>query len=405
MFLLNVLGLLIAVSAYIGLRLLPALPIGPILRAVAIAVLCLPVALAATGIIARFLGHRRARLLMWAGSLTLGWVSTLFVLTVLRELVLAVGALAAAHPVYGLIRTGSAVAVPALAALATLLGLRSVLGRPRLLEIPIPLSGLPKGLHGFRIAQISDLHIGATIRRGYVRRIVERVNRLDADLIAITGDLVDGSVEELAPHAAPLAGLRSRHGAWFVTGNHEYYSGVQPWIAQLRRLGIHVLLNEHVVLRHGAAMLLLAGITDPVAQAFDPRQRSDPQAALRGAPEHIHPRILLAHRPGSALLAEPAGFDLQLSGHTHGGQFWPWNLVVRYREPLSIGLDRLNRMWVYTSRGTGFWGPPLRLGVPAEITLLRLVPAEEATAVSVGEPQAEQERLRAAGAPAVHHRP
>jgi hypothetical protein len=217
--------------------------------------------------------------------------------------------------------------------------------------------------------------VSNTLRRGHVERVVRRINALAPDLVAITGDLVDGRVADLASEVAPLAGLASRHGSWFVTGNHEYYSGVNAWITELRRLGMHVLLNEHAVIRHGAAALLLAGVTDTQAAAFDPSQLSDPRAALRGAPAQVRPRILLAHRPRSALAAAEAGFDLQLSGHTHGGQFWPWNLLVRYREPLALGLDRWQGLWVYTSRGTGYWGPPQRLGVPAEITRLRLTRA------------------------------
>jgi len=234
---------------------------------------------------------------------------------------------------------------------------------------------LPTGLHGFSIAQISDVHVGPTIKRAFVETIVQRVNDVGADMIAVTGDLVDGSVQQLATHTAPLAGLTARHGVYFVTGNHEYYSGEPAWSQEIRRLGLRVLKNEHVVLKHNGASLVLAGVTDYSAHHFDPAQRSDPAAALLGAPDDAGAKVLLAHQPSSAMAAATAGFDVQISGHTHGGQFWPWNLFVHLFQPFSSGLHQLQGLWLYVSRGTGYWGPPNRFGVPSEITRIRLVPA------------------------------
>jgi predicted MPP superfamily phosphohydrolase len=242
-------------------------------------------------------------------------------------------------------------------------------------DVEVPIRNLPAALQGFTIAQISDIHVGPTIKQHYLRAIVDRVNGLQADVVAITGDLVDGSVQQLADHTAPLAQLRARHGVYFVTGNHEYYSDAVAWVAEVRRLGLTVLMNEHVVLQHDGAPLVLAGVTDYTAHHFDPAQRSDPQAALQNAPADSHVNILLAHQPRSATAASDAGFDLQLSGHTHGGQFFPWNLFVPMQQPYVAGLNKLHDLWIYTSRGTGYWGPPKRLLAPSEITRLRLVAA------------------------------
>jgi len=337
--------------------------------------LLMPMTLLARSVRSQPLADRLA----WAGSLAMGLFSSLFVLTLLRDLAwLALGLAGLVLPVlqaggFATFERDSAAAVPLLGLLATALGLWNARRTAAVVEVDVPIAGLPAALHGFTIAQISDIHVGPTIKAPYLRRIVDSVNRLRADMVAVTGDLVDGSVRELAAHVAPLAELQSRHGTFFVTGNHEYYSGAAGWVTELRRIGLRVLMNEHVVVRHDGAEMIVAGVTDFSAHHFDPAQRSDPLAALAGAPDAAGTRVLLAHQPRSADAAERAGFDLQLSGHTHGGQFWPWNLFVPLQQPFTAGLNRLRRLWVYTSRGTGYWGPPKRFGAPSEITRLRLV--------------------------------
>jgi predicted MPP superfamily phosphohydrolase len=369
-------ALLALLHVYIGMRLLPALPLdapGRLIGAIALLISCvlLPMGMAARYVMRQPWADRLA----WAGYLTMSIFSSLFLLTLLRDIVLGISAFILSPVVYAGVVTDSAIAVLGLTAFATLIGLANALRRARIVDVDVPMENLPAALHGFTIAQITDIHVGPTIKRGYLDSIVDAVNGLKADMIAVTGDLVDGSVLELASHTAPLARLAARHGAYFVTGNHEYYSGERAWTAELRRLGMNVLMNEHVVLSHGGAMLIVAGVTDYGAHHFDSAQRSDPAAALAGAPADVQHRILLAHQPRSAPAAAAAGFHLQLSGHTHGGQFWPWNFFVRLQQPFTAGLDRLGKLWVYTSTGTGYWGPPNRFGVPSEITRLRLVPA------------------------------
>ena len=323
------------------------------------------------------LGHRTTRAVTWLAWAGMGFSSTLLILTLIRELVM-LGTLAVDLVWPGWLDLAawhrqSALVVAMLGFLVTLLGFSNARRTAAITRVSIPISNLPSALHGFTIAQISDIHVGPTIRRDYLRRIVAAVNRQQPDMVAITGDLVDGSVRELAPHVAPLQDLVSRHGSYFVTGNHEYYSGAHAWIAELRRLGIKVLLNTHVELDHQGATAIIAGVTDYSAGHFDPAHRSDPRVAIAGAPSHAAVKILLAHQPRSAPAAAEAGFDLQLSGHTHGGQFMPWNFFVRLQQPFVAGLDRLGQLWVYTSRGTGYWGPPKRFGAPSEITLIELV--------------------------------
>lgn len=368
---LTIFGLL---HTYIGMRLLPAMPIPANWLWVGILWLAISFVLVPAGLLSRAIKRQPlADRIAWIGLLATGMFSSLLVLTVLRDLTLAVGALLGLYS--DAFSAWSAQAVLLLAFLATLIGLINARRIARVVDIDVPIAGLPDALHGFTIAQISDVHVGPTIKRDYLDAIVNTVNDLEVDLIAVTGDLVDGSVHQLAPHTAPLARLESRYGSYFVTGNHEYYSNAHAWIDEMRRLGLIVLMNEHVVLTHQGAPLLLAGVTDYTAHHFDVSHRSDPHRALAGAPEDVAVKVLLAHQPRSAAAAADAGFDLQLSGHTHGGQFFPWNFFVPLQQPYTAGLKRLRSLWVYTSRGTGYWGPPKRLGAPSEITRLRLVPA------------------------------
>ena len=378
---LRLITIVVLVHVYIGWRLIADLPFGAGAAIAMIFLLVLSASAMPFGEFARRNKHSpMSDHLAGAGFVAMGFFSSLLVLTLLRELTLLAAAaasiwLSGQEALLHQLHVWSAAAVPVVALFLTFVGFINARRRAVVRNVDVPIAGLPAQLHGFSIVQISDIHVGTTIKNGYVSRIVDAVNALDADMIAITGDLVDGSVQRLSSHTQPLRQLAARHGTFFVTGNHEYYSGANAWIAEMRRLGLSVLLNEHVVLEHDGEAVVIAGVTDYSAHHFDPAQRSDPAAAIAGAPTSAGVRVLLAHQPRSAFAAAKAGFDVQLSGHTHGGQFFPWNLLVKLVEPFAAGLHRLDSLWVYVSRGTGYWGPPKRFGAPSEITRLRLVPA------------------------------
>jgi predicted MPP superfamily phosphohydrolase len=242
---------------------------------------------------------------------------------------------------------------------------------PRVKRVSVPVDGLHPDLDGFRIVQISDVHIGAGIQERFVERIAARVNELEGDVVAITGDLADGLVNEYSSALAPFESVKTRYGIFYVTGNHEYYWGVNSWVDAIRAAGIRPLLNEHQTIRHGAADLVIGGVTDLSGHHFAEAHRTDPRRAFEGSPEGAF-RLLLAHQPQSAKGAVEQNVDLQLSGHTHGGQYFPFNLLIRFFQPIVSGLHRVEQMWLYVSPGTGYWGPPTRLGVPGEITVLEL---------------------------------
>ena len=294
----------------------------------------------------------------WVGYATMSVFSILLVLVVTSDLVRLSLRIVSATV------SGRTMSFATLAAAAVLAFVGFVQARrPRVVSVKIPVAGAD--LDGYRIVQWSDVHIGPTIQRRFVESLVRRTNALNADAIVITGDLVDGHVEDLRHAIAPLRDLRARDGVFVVTGNHEYYWRASEWVKEFARLGMTFLENEHRVVRNG---LVIAGVTDPAGRET---HTSDLTAALAGAPRDAF-RVLLAHRPQVAQDASRNGVHLQLSGHTHGGQFFPFNLLIRWFQPVVAGLHRVGDTLLYVSRGTGYWGPPSRLGVGGEITVIEL---------------------------------
>jgi hypothetical protein len=362
---------------YLALRLvlLPQLP-SPYAEAAVTALVVLGILLFTRPFLERFLGARLAGALAWP---TFFWMGASFLLLVVLVGTDAVLSLAGgAAWAIGDPRSSASVSYRAEAAFVILGALVAsicaavlALGPPALRAIELPLPDLPEELDGFRIVQLSDLHIGPLRGRRFAESLVSRVNSRSADLVAVTGDLVDGSVERLASEVLPLARLESRHGTFFVSGNHEYFSRIDPWLAVVRDLGWRVLRNERVTIRHGEAGLDVAGVDDHLAHHYGNGHGQDVAAALADR-DRARPVVLLAHHPNAFDEAAELGVSLQLSGHTHGGQIWPFRYLVRLSTPYVAGVFRRGRSTLYVSRGTGFWGPPMRLFHPGEITEITL---------------------------------
>ncbi|WP_224367970.1 metallophosphoesterase [Hyalangium versicolor] len=312
------------------------------------------------------------QVLYWTSMLWLGTFGLLLSAVLVADIVGAVWGLVGSVPEAQVFARGKAVAVLVVVVPALAFAFLTARGRARVERLTVPVKRLGQGLHGVRVVQISDIHIGPTLDRHFLRRVVEQVNALEPDIVAVTGDLVDGSVRTLRDEVAPLSGLRAPLGVYYVTGNHEYYHGGAAWAAEVARLGLTVLHNEHRVVERSEARLVVAGVTDHEGGRIDAAHACRPDLALAGAPEDV-PRLLLAHQPRTAFLARGLDVDLQLSGHTHGGQIFPFMFFVKLQQPVIRGLATIAGIRVYTSRGTGYWGPPMRLGPAPEITELTLV--------------------------------
>ena len=362
--------------AYFWMRLVrdTALP-APWSTLATVAIVLLALSLPATVILARGL-QRPVALLAWLAFSWLGLLFLLFVTLLISDVVSAGFSLhaliggaapdAERRQLLARIFAGTATTFAAgTAVAAAFAALRPV----QVKDVSVTLSRLPKALDGFSIVAISDVHLGPTIGADFMRSVVERINALSPDLVAIVGDLVDGSVDELRESAAPLAGLRAREGVFFVTGNHEYYSGAEAWMKHLGTLGIRALQNERVSVRRDGATFELAGTHDLQGRSFG--MGHDLDRALSGRDPTL-PLVLLSHQPKTFPESAQKGVDLQISGHTHGGQIWPFGFLVRLQQGFLAGLSRVGEAQLYVSRGTGYWGPPMRLGAPAEISRIVL---------------------------------
>lgn len=321
----------------------------------------------------------------WIGYVSLGFLSFVFVALVFRDVALLLGfggqklfsLFSSAPQTFDvakrefLLQTTN-LGVLGVAGTLTAYGVYEARKKPGIVNVDIPIAKLPQEFDGFRIVQISDIHAGLTIKRDFIETIAEEIKKLSPDLIAFTGDMADGSVPHLKNDLQPLAEVYAPHGKFFVTGNHEYYSGADQWVAHARDMGYDVLMNEHRMVTKNGASFVLAGVTDYGGGGFSPAHKSDPTKALAGAPADSA-KILLAHQPRTLFHVNDLDLDLVLMGHTHGGQFFPWNLVATIGQPFIKGLNKYNdRTWAYVSKGTGYWGPPVRVGARSEITVLTL---------------------------------
>lgn len=306
--------------------------------------------------------------LAWSGNILMGVWSTFILLSLPMDLLVFFTRLFThldfTQHEASIVTLGAAVTV-------CVVGLKIVLGGPKIQRIFPEIPLLPTSLKGLKIIQISDLHIGALIRKNYIGSIVERVNQENPDLIFITGDISDAKTEDILPELETLSGLKAALGVFFVTGNHEYYWDGQRLIADLTARGFTPMINENRILDYKGKRLLIAGVTDPMAAQVSPKDAPDlPKASLTS--QTVDLKILLAHRPDVCFQASDLGFDLQFSGHTHAGQFFPFSLLMPVAHKYYRGLHRVGNLWLYVNRGTGFWGPPNRFGSSSEITVVIL---------------------------------
>ena len=382
MFFAVVIVVLLLIHGYVAWRIIPIIGISFFQSIVAYTVIFLFSLMPLLPILLRMSGSESKIIdrLSLLGYTSLGFFTLSFIIFVTKDFIfqlypLIEGLFHTKQPVdyskRDFLKKSVSIAMIGLAGTGTGFGFYSSRKGPTVINQDVFLESLPPGFENFTIAQISDLHVGPTIKRPYVENVFEKIAFQNPDLIVITGDLVDGSVKYLSPELEPFKDMIAPYGTYFVTGNHEYYSGAEPWLDETDKLGMKNLINTNEIISKSGDEIAIAGITDLNAHQINLSHKSDPERALASLPKDIT-KIVLAHQPNSIHAVHKVGADLQLSGHTHGGQFWPFTYPVKLASTYLAGYYDHFGTKIYVNRGTGYWGPPLRIGVPAEITMISL---------------------------------
>ncbi|MBL7717096.1 MAG: metallophosphoesterase [Bdellovibrionales bacterium] len=320
------------------------------------------------------------RFTQWYSYIGMGFIAMLAFSALFRDLFLVVGTWAEKLLQSGpldeskrdFLRNSTSVGAWALAWTGTSVGFYQALRKPQVKTVKIPFEALHKDLQGLTIAQISDVHVGPTIHLDTIEGLVRQLEEIQADILVFTGDAVDGTVDQLAQHFEPFKRLKPKHGKYYINGNHEYYWHAPSWMQFFKKeLGFTVLENTHAIAPIGDAKLMVAGVNDLQASSFDPENATNPSRCLQGAPQTDF-RVLLAHQPKTCRMTEGTEFHLQLSGHTHAGQFFPATIFIHLFEKYVSGLYQHGQMKIYVNAGTFYWGPPNRFMNPGEITLIQL---------------------------------
>ena len=378
-FLLIFSAVLFVLYAYVGLRFVMPLDIMSSYKYLLCFTLfvfyCFPI----IGIILYFnkIENNLSTLIHWLGYTGLGFVSLLFFIQASADLILLLKSLFAKGHSFdphrrAFLSLSAKTIVGGIAGIGSIWGLYNALKEPVIKRVEIKIDGLPESLKDFRMAQITDLHVGSMITGNFVETVTRKIQELNADILFFTGDAADGSVQSYGKHLHSLAEINPRYGKYFVTGNHEYYSDMNGWLQFIEELGFKILVNESQNIIVNDATIMITGIPDRGGGHFSSFHKTDMEKAMGGMnPSDL--KILLAHQPKDVEHALKYGFDLQLSGHTHGGQYFPFSLLVQMAHPFIKGLHKRENTWIYINQGTGYWGPPLRIGTEPEITEITLV--------------------------------
>ncbi len=370
---------LLIVYSYVGCRLLWTLDISSYYKTLLFVLLVILYCLLIITFAFYFnkIENNFTRIIAWLGYTGLGTVTLLFFLQIGVDLLLSLKTLIVRKNHFdpqrrafiGLSLKGI---VGSLGAIGTAWGLYNAVKTPIIKKVEIPITDLPKSLQGLRMAQISDLHVGSMIGKDFIAKVVEKIDKINPDILFFTGDAADGSVASYGSHLEALGRIKPRYGKFFVTGNHEYYSDMNGWLRLIENLGFKILINESQNVIINGSTVMITGIPDRGGKYFSDFHKTDMEKAICGMP-NPDLKILLAHQPRDVEYAVKYNFHLQLSGHTHGGQYFPFSVLVKMAHPFLKGLHKRKNTWVYINQGTGYWGPPMRIGTEPEITEIILV--------------------------------